>query len=657
MADSYFINMIFLLTIAVAAVWVFRRFSFPAILAYLFVGVITGPSLLDIVPNQGDIHFVAELGIVFLLFSLGLEFSLPKLMAMRHLVFGVGLLQVSITSAVVMLLSLLFGFSWQASLAIGAILALSSTAVVIKQLNEQNQLKTKSGQLAVAILLFQDIAVVPFLIALPILAGNGEQSIATALAMAVVKGTIVMGMLLAFGKWVLPRIFNEVARTRTDELFVLTTILVALMAGAITHAFGLSMALGAFIAGMMLGESQYRHQLEADIKPFRDILMGLFFITVGMQLNMHAIASQAFNGIVLLVALVVAKTLIIFLITRFTGHSSKDGWATGIKLCQVGEFGFVLAALALDNKLLDDNTTSLLLGVGIISMALTPLFVQKSLFWAEKLVRKDDSDNKAAQIAKFKVEISDHVLILGYGRVGQTISRFIKEDGIPYVAVDADPVRIQECSAAGEPVYFGDVRSKDILKAAGIERARLVVISFDEHHQAMAIISTIRSFCPTLKVMVRTRTDEHLEELKQAGASEVVPETLEATLMLVSQALFNSGVPVAKILRRTLNERKNHYQFLHGFYPGESSEHMLLQTPNRLDLLHAVTLPDNSFAIGETIKSLNLEQYQVELHGMRRDVHEIEKPALGTLLEAQDVLILKGKARHVEKAERFLLEG
>ncbi|KKL70541.1 hypothetical protein LCGC14_2103890, partial [marine sediment metagenome] len=275
-----------LLLAAVVLVWLFKRIGLPPILAYLATGVLAGGHGIGWMAQSYEMHFVAELGIVFLLFSLGLEFSVGRLMAMRNIVFGLGTLQVVITTLVFMLILLLMGLSILSSFTIATLMALSSTAVLVKLLKESGELKQRRGQLAIGMLLFQDIAVVPLLITLPLLAqSSGTEGIAWALTFALTKGAFVSLLLWAIGKWVLPKVFSEVALMRTDELFVLTTLLVALFAAGLTYLFGLSMALGAFLAGMMLGESQYRHQLEADIRPFRDILMGLFFVTVGMQLD------------------------------------------------------------------------------------------------------------------------------------------------------------------------------------------------------------------------------------------------------------------------------------------------------------------------------------------------------------------------------------
>ncbi|GAA0856077.1 cation:proton antiporter [Aliiglaciecola litoralis] len=651
-----FASIMILMTVAVFTVWLFKRVNLPPILAYLFCGVVAGPHMLAIIDNPEEMHFFAELGIVFLLFSLGLEFSLPKVLAMRHLVFGIGLAQMVITTLVFMVIASLLGFDAKAALIIGGMIALSSTAIVIKQMSEKGTLNTTRAQMVVSILLFQDLAVVPLLILVPLLAESAHSSLWLAIVMALLKGTLVVGILLAIGKWLLPRIFNEVARTRTDELFVLTTILVALLAAGLTYSFGLSLALGAFLAGMMLSESQYRHQLEADIRPFRDILMGLFFITVGMRFEMQTLLNQ-FHWILLgLVVIMVLKLCLIRAVTWLFKSNSIDSWATGLKLCQMGEFSFVLAALAVNHNLLTAEQGSMLLAIGVLSMALTPWLIDNSLGIAKRLVT-EQSPAVTADIGELDHSgMHDHVLILGFGRVGQSVSRLLTIEAIPYLVVDADPVRVNESRSAGHPVVFGDVSQKSILKAAGIESAKLVLLTFDEHQKALSVIRTITEIRPNLPVVVRTRKDYHLQELYAAGASQVVPEILEGSLMLVSQVLHLSGIPMSRILKRVRSERKEHYRHMHGFFPGETTE-VSYNTADKLEFMHAIILTRNAYAVGKTINELDLLRRRITLQGLRRNNVEIADPDLHEPLQANDVIIISGKPRRVERAELYLLEG
>lgn len=655
--DQVFINIIALMALSVFLVWCFKRAGLPAILAYLLVGVMAGPEVLSLYSDPDQMHFLAEVGIVFLLFSLGLEFSLPKLIAMRNLVFGVGAGQMLLTTAMFAGIALLLGQSISTSIIIGGMVALSSTAIVIKQIDDAGRLNTPRSQMAVSILLFQDLAVVPFLIAIPLLATSSEQSVGIALLMALFKGVVVVVLLLSVGRWLLPRIFNEVARTRTDELFVLTTILVALLAAGTTYAFGLSMALGAFLAGMMLSESQYRHQLEADIRPFRDILMGLFFITVGMKLELNVLFFE-FHWVMLgLIVMVVLKILVVGFSAIIFKQNRQDAWAAGMKLAQMGEFSFVIAALAVQNQVISSQQSSMIISIGLLSMVITPWLINVSGKFAQWIAPNKEIQAIITQLTQIEAkDLTNHVLILGFGRVGQSVARMLKLEGIKYVAIDCDPIRVHESRSAGENVMFGDVSQRDLLKAAGIENAQLALITFDHHDKALKVVNVITALKPGITVVVRTRKDFQPDDFYSAGASQVVPEIQEGSLMLVSQVLHYTGVPMSRILKRVRNERKKGYQHMHGFYPGETTE-ISYDTKDKLEFMHAVVISEGAFAVNKTIKELDIEGRRVKVTGLRRDNIEIQEPASDTLILANDVLVISGKPRRVERIENFLLYG
>ena len=650
-----FLNMIALMFIAVCSVAVFKRIHLPPILAYLFAGILAGPQLFALFAHPQEMHLLAEIGIVFLLFSLGLEFSLPKLVAMRSLVFGVGVGQMLLTTAVFTSIPYLFGLPISASIIIGGALALSSTAIVIKQATEMGILNNRRTQLAVSILLFQDLAVVPFLIAIPLLAQSGEVSIALALGGALLKGIFVIAFLMSIGKWVLPWVFREVAKTRTDELFVLTTILIALLAGGLTYYFGLSMALGAFLAGMMLGESQYKYQLEADIRPFRDILMGLFFVTVGMQLDINVLWSNFFTIVLGVIGLMIIKVVMVRVAASFVKTNPLDAWSAGIKLCQIGEFSFVIAALATTYGVLTTGQSSLIVSMGVLSMALTPWLMNNSLVFAKRIVANKSEDN-AQNTLMVDNDLTNHVVICGFGRVGQSVARMLKMEGIAFIAIDMDPVRVHESRNAGEPVLFGDASQKDILSSANVENAKLILVTFDQPDKAKQVISGTHQLVQNADVMVRTKRDYQLESLYSAGANQVVPELQEGSLMLISQVLHYAGVPMSRILKRVRAERKGRYDHLHGFYPGETTE-ISYGTEDKLEFIHAVVLSEHAACMGKKIKDIDFARMRVSVRGLRRNGTEVKDPDHEAVLQPHDVLVIAGKPRRVERAERKLLEG
>jgi len=653
---SGYFEILAILSSAVIVVWLFRRLKLPAILAYLVAGVLVGEHGLNIAQDQIDYDHFAELGIVFLLFTLGLEFSLPRLMAMRHLVLAVGSLQVGISLLIFIVASMLFGLSFESAFVVGGILALSSTAIVIRQLSETGAMKRKSGQLSVAILLFQDVAVVPLLIITPMLVLDSETSMVWALGIAILKGVVVVTLLLFIGKWLLPKIFNIIAQVRTDELFVLTTLLVTLLASALTQWFGLSMALGAFLAGMMLSESEYKHQLEADIRPYRDILLGLFFITVGMKLDVALLISSPFSLLAIMLSFMIIKVLVIKVLATRAGESSKDAWASGLMLAQMGEFGFVLIALANRVELLPSDVSSMLLGAGVVSMAITPYMIDHARSWSLFLSQDQSPDTSDLEQLPENENLKDHVIICGFGRIGQTVSRFLKQETIDFVAIDIDPLRTRTAREAGENVLFGSSRQTELLNAAHLSQAKLVVIAFGEDKQSLEVVQKVRSLAPDVPILVRTRNDDQLDMLYDAGANEVVPESLEGSLMLVSQVLSLTGVPFSRIMRRVQKERKNHYNHLHGFFQGEHTD-MSPDAIDRIEFAHAILINDDSFGCGRSIESLNLPERKVNIIALRRGDIECESPEENTILQDQDTLILRGKPRRVENADRYIQEG
>jgi len=646
-------DLLILLFSAVLLVATFRRLGLPVILAYLIAGVLLGPHGLAVITGQSIMQTIAELGIVFLMFSLGLEFSLPKLLAMRRLVLGVGVLQVLLTSLLFFAIGWWWGLSLAQSLVVAGTLALSSTAVVIKQLGEQKQLHTRRAQLGVSVLLFQDLAVVPLLVMIPILAQPEVQgsALAAEIAWATLKGLFALFTLLAVGKWLLPLLFYEVARARSDELFVLSALLVALLAAFMTHSLGLSMALGAFLAGMMLGESHYRHQLEVDIKPFRDVLMGLFFITIGMAMEWQLVARAWWQVLICVVLLVLCKSLLVLLAGRLMGERKRDSMAAGIMLSQVGEFGFVLLALALHHGLLDQQLVSLLIGIGIISIAMTPWLVTQAHSLARSLT--DPALLTRSEVAQSGLSKNQHVIIAGFGRAGQTCARFLKIEEIPFLALDLDPERVSEAKLAGEQVAFGDASRRDILLAAGLLRARLVIITFDDRKRVEAMLALIRALAGELKVLVRTRDDSFLEQYKQAGAFEVIPESQEGALMLVSHLLLNCDIPIGRVIRRMEHERSSQYRFLHGFYWGDQSASNL-EADQLLERLHPLLLHDQAWAVGHEVRELPLDE--VRIKEVQRGDQSLE-PRPELVLAAGDRLILFGTVVAMEQAEQRLLEG
>ncbi len=646
-----------LLAVSVVAVGAFRRFHLPPILGYLVVGMIVGPHGLQWLPDTADTRFIAEFGVVFLLFTVGLEFSLAQLVALKGVVLGLGGAQVLASTLIAGGAAWLLGMRWQGALIAGGVLAMSSTAIVIKQLTEQLERNSRHGRNAVGVLLFQDLAVIPFLIMIPILAGPGAHDIITPLLWALAKGIVAFIVMLAFGHWLLRPLFREIASARSSELFMLTVLLVSLTAAWATQLAGLSYALGGFLAGVMLGETEYRHQVEADIRPFRDVLLGLFFVTVGMLLDIHSLGNIWHWVVAVIVSIFLIKTVLIAVLSRIGGADSGVSLRTGLVLAQGGEFGFALLSLAIAAQLIQPREGQILLAALVISMAFAPLIIRfngriaKHIFSGSYLSTRAQMEH---QIASGSKHFSDHIVICGYGRIGQNLARLIEKEGFRHVALDLDPSRIREARQVGDIVFYGDTTHPEVLAAAGIERARVLVITFDDPHGALKLVSNVRAIRPDIPILVRTADDTHLDELQQRGATEVVPETLEASLMLASHLLYLLDVPLASIVRRIQQVRSDRYRMLRRFFPG-SDPVALDELEGPRERLHAVTLPAGAHAVGKTLRQLSLPGITVT--AVRHRGQRLGNPEPSARLLEGDVVVMLGTPAQIEHAENVLLKG
>jgi CPA2 family monovalent cation:H+ antiporter-2 len=467
---------------------------------------------------------------------------------------------------------MLFGMATTPALLLGAGLSLSSTAIVSKELGSLGEIFSTHGQNAIAVLLFQDVVAVLLLTLVPVFAGNSDQPWYWALPVTLGKTAVLFAGLLLASRWLLPRLFHEVAAARSAELFVLLALVIVLLTAWLTHLLGLSPALGAFLAGMLLGESHYRHQIEADIRPFRDILLGVFFVSIGMLIDVQLFASHGLLILGLTLGLLLLKGSVVALLVKWRGSDSETAWRSGLALAQGGEFCFALMAQMQQNQLMPADFGGLLLVATFCSMLVTPLLLRAAPHIATRLHRKPNEEAQLDQISALNAGLHSHVVICGYGRVGQSIGRFLRHVQQPYIALDSDPVRVQEAAVSESCVHYGDSRRGELLAAVGLERARLLVIAVDQTDIALLILKEARRFNPSVPILVRTRDDSQLAELKAAGASEVVPELLESSLMLASHALIMLGLPGQQVQDRVDQVRRDRYRLLHGFYPGADDE-------------------------------------------------------------------------------------
>ncbi|MYN40617.1 potassium transporter [Duganella sp. FT109W] len=648
-----------LLGSAVLGVVAFRMMHLPPMLGYLTVGILIGPHALGLAEQSETTHGLAEFGVVFLMFSIGLEFSLPKLKAMRGIVFGLGMAQVVLT----VIATMIFGWtlatqlpphlqiSWQASFALGGALAMSSTAIVSKMLTERLELESEHGRKIIGILLFQDLAVVPLLILIPSL-GERPEALAETLGWASLKAVVVLALLFVVGHKVTRGWFTIVVKRRSQELFMLNLLLVTLSAAWITERAGLSLALGAFVAGMLISETEYKHQVEEDIKPFRDVLLGLFFITIGMLLNLRMVLENWWLVLLLLCAPVVLKFALIAGLAKLFGSSDGVSMRVGLALAQAGEFGFVLLNLASDHHLMDSYLVQVVLASMVLSMLIAPFLIAQS----DKIVMKFSSNEwmmqslQLTKIASRAMSTNKHVIVCGFGRSGQRLATLLAEEKIDYHALDMDPERVQEAQSAGAHVSYGDAGRRESLVAAGIYRASAVVISYADTASALRVLHQVNELTPSLPVIVRSHDDSDLDRLKAAGAAEVVPEVMEGSLMLASHALVMLGVPLRRVVHRVQAAREERYASLRGYFPGMTD----VEEETDPERLHSVTLSGSAGAVGRSLGSVDVESCGAVVTSIRRGKGGLEVSPQ-TVLQAGDVVVLRGGADAVNRAEQRLL--
>ena len=651
------------LLVTVLGVVACRYLRLPPMLGYLAVGVFIGPNALALAKNSDGLRHLGEFGVVFLMFLIGLEFNLPKLRAMRKHVFGLGLFQVVLTMlgacAVCVGLSIIlppsWRMGWQAALALSSALAMSSTAIVVKLMAERMEIESEHGKRVIGVLLFQDLAVVPLLVLIPALGAPGEL-LATTLFIATLKAVLLISLLLVGGPHVMRWWLTLVARRKSEELFVLNLLLITLGLAWLTELAGLSLALGAFVAGMLISETQFKQQVESDIRPFHDILLGLFFISIGMMLDWRLVLKH-WPLVLLFVSIpVLFKAIVVTVLARLLGASAGISLRTGLYLAQAGEFGFVLLALAQKSIPMPQALIDPILASMVLSMLTTPIIIEYSNAMVLRMVSSEwlQQSLQMTTIARKSIDRSSHVIICGFGRCGQNLARMLELEGIPYMALDLDPDRVRLAAAAGDSVVFGDATRLQALMAAGLARASAVVITYLEVRGALRVLAHVGSHAPQVPVIVRTQDDHDLERLQRAGATEVVPEAIEGSLMLASHALALVGVPMRRVLRIVQNQRDARYGLLRGYFHGadDSSADELHQ-----ERLSSLTLPRGALGIGKRVASCLPSDLAVRVVSLRRRHGKVLSIVDDPPIEEGDTMVLSGQAEPLRIAEQRLREG
>jgi len=659
--SSFHLALLYLLA-AVLGVVTCRSLKLPPMLGYLSAGVLIGPHALALTNNSQDIQHLGEFGVVFLMFLIGLDFSLPRLRTMRGHVFGLGLAQVALTILMAIAGALLISrfappqwqFGWKTALALSSAFAMSSTAIVVKLMADRLELESEHGRRVMGILLFQDLMVVPLLVLIPAL-GAPPEALFKALGLAIFKAAFLIGVLLYGGPRLMHAWLTLVARRHSSELFMLNLLLMTLGLAWLTEYAGLSLALGAFIAGMLISDTEYKHQVESDIRPFHDLLLGLFFITVGMSLDWHVVTDHWILVGVLLVLPLLFKLALVTVLVRVLGGTAGVALRTGLYLAQAGEFGLVLLTLAQDRGLLPPWLANSVLTAMVLSMLATPFIIQYSNAIVRRLIASDwlQQSLQTTQIARQTINTTQHVIICGFGRCGQNLARILEHENVPYVALDLDPDRVRQAAAAGDSVVFGDAARPQLLIASGLARASVVAVTYLDVPGALKILATVHEHAPQVPVIVRTQDNHDLDRLQVAGAAEIVPEAIEGSLMLASHALALVGVPMQRVARIMRQQRAARYKLLRSYFHGadDSSDN---ETEH--ERLSSVALLADADAVGQTIGALDLQTIGVHAVSLRRRNGRRIEPHDGTLLEDGDTLVLSGRPSALTQATEILLK-
>jgi CPA2 family monovalent cation:H+ antiporter-2 len=576
-------------------------------------------------------------------------------MAMRRMVLGFGGAQVAIVMAMAAAVAIAAGAAWRQAFVIGGVMAMSSTAIVSKTLSERMQVSSEWGRRVMGALLFQDLAVIPILVVIPAIGLSGD-AIATALGIALMKAAFVLAIVLYVGQRLMRPLFDLVARQKSSELFVLFVLLVTLGLAWLTGQAGLSLALGAFLAGLLISETEYRYQVEDYIKPFRDVLLGLFFVTIGMLLDLRELAAHFAAIAAVLAALLAVKFLVVYALARAFAAEKPTALRSALALAPAGEFGFVLLALGRREDVIGETTLQVVLAATLLSMLAAPLILARMERIVLYLVASEWTQRAVAlhSLAVKSMATRGHVIVCGYGRSGQALAQFLEREKIPVIALDSDPERVREAAAAGDSVVFGDASRREVLVAAAVSRALAIVVSFADTPKALAILAHARELRPELPVIVRTLDDTDVSQLKEGGAAEIVAEVVEGSLMLATQTMMQLGIPLNRVLRRLREVRQERYQFIRGFFPGATDEESAESEQPRL---HSVLIGPEAAGVGKRLDSLNLAAIEVQVTAVRRQGARQVNPAPDTRLQAGDVVVLLGTHGHLAAAEIRLLQG
>lgn len=658
-------DIVIILGLSVLIILLFQRLKLPALLGFLITGIVAGPSGLNLIKASHEVELLSEIGIIFLLFVIGIEFSLKGIMSIRNTVFWGGLLQVGGTIAITTFAATWMGMSLPSSIFLGFLLALSSTAIVLKMLQERGEVSSPHGRVAVAILIFQDIIVVLMMLMIPLLAGRSTNPGADLLLLfGKLAGILVVLVLL--GKYVVPLLFKRVVRAKSRELFLLTTVVLCFATAWLTSAVGLSLALGAFFAGLIISESEYSHQATANILPFREIFISFFFVSVGMLLDLGFFFEHFFAVHALALGVIFLKFSVLFITGFLLRYPAKTVLLASLALFQVGEFSFLLSVRGMEYDLLTDEVYQYFLAVSIISMGATPFVIKYSdqivaVFLLAPLppkVRKrmrKFADNQKGKVQLDPNQLKDHVVVVGFGINGENVAKATREAKIPFVVIELDPSSIERAKNIDIPVVYGDASEPAILEHVHIQDARVVVIAISSAEDTKRIISAVRDYSRTAYIIVRTRHLREIETNLALGADEVIPEEFETSIEIFTKVLKKYLVPGDEITHFVSQIRAHNYDVLRRLGANDDENNFPVLHIPEIEIVSLTVRQGNNRIVGKSIGESNLrKEFNVNILAIRRDGKYITRLTPETKIEQDDVLYLFGNPDCVARMNKHL---
>ncbi len=659
-------EVVIILGLSVLIILAFQRLKMPSIIGFLITGIIAGPNGLGLIAASHEVEILSEMGIIFLLFIIGIEFSIKGLLHVKRTVLTGGFMQVGGTIALTLLVSWLLGLTVPQAVFMGFLISLSSTAIVLKMLHERGEMASPHGRIALAILIFQDIIVVPMILIAPLLGGNGG-NIWITLLILVGKFALVVGLLVLLARYLVPFLLDRVVKTRSRELFILTIVVLCLATAWLTSSVGLSLALGAFFAGLIISESDYSHQATANIMPFREIFISFFFVSVGMLLDLNYFLNNILILLLFTLAVILLKFIVIVISVILMRYPLRTALILGFTLFQVGEFAFLLSTIGMRNNLLSPDVYQNFLAISVLTMGLTPFLAAYASTLADGIIRAGLPPNIRRRLILFQnkkkvpneaniADLKDHLIIIGFGINGHNLARTAQQAGIPFVAIELDPDVFNKARQEGYPIVFGDAADDLILHAVHAHEARVVVVAISDPHATKQILSHLRLITETAHVIVRLRYIHEMESTLTLGADEVIPEEFETSIQIFTRVLSRYLVPYDKIQSLVSHIRAHNYEVLCGNRPNSPyPPHLQPQIPDMV----FVALPVQRAAgkmIGKSIIDSGLRsKFNVTVLAIRRNNRYLTQITPEMTIETDDMLYLFGSPKKIAEVNRFFI--